>query len=97
MPLSPASVVTAQPDALSSGVGKETLILDFTSGTYYGLNEVGSRIWELLQSPRTILDLCQQLREEYEVDAERCLGSVIRLVEEMAERGLVTVDDGAAA
>jgi hypothetical protein len=86
------TVVAANPDAMSSSVGIETVILHFTAGTYFGLNEVGTRIWELVQTPRSVREIRDTLLEEYDVDAERCDRAVRSLLASLAEHGLITTD-----
>ena len=91
------STVVALKDALSSDVGGETVILHFSAGTYFGLDEVGTRVWKLVQQPCTVREIRDRLLEEYEVDPARCEDSVIRLLSDLAEHGLVTVDAAPAA
>ena len=58
-------------------------------GAYFGLDEIGSRVWELLEEPRSIDELCATLRGEYDVDPETCRGDVTALVERLREAKLV--------
>jgi hypothetical protein len=55
-------VVTEQQ--ITSQLGDESVILDLSDGIYYGLDPIGTRIWNLLESPRSVQDLCDQLQEE---------------------------------
>jgi hypothetical protein len=48
-----STVMTAK-DQVSSDLGDEVAILDLKGGTYYGLDAVGARIWNLIQKPRTV-------------------------------------------
>jgi hypothetical protein len=89
--------VVANEDTLSSAVGDETVILHFSAGTYFGLDEVGTRVWKLIEQPRTVRDLLDRLLEEYDVEPDRCRVAVSRLLEELTESGLVTVHAATAA
>jgi hypothetical protein len=95
--MTPDTVVVANPDAMTSSVGIETVILHFTAGTYFGLDEVGTRIWELVQQPRPVREIRDALLEEYDVDEERCDQAVRSLLASLAEHGLITVDAPSAA
>ena len=97
MTLSLSSVVVATTDQLSSELGGEAVILHMSRGVYFGLDEVGTRIWSLVQTPRRVSDVCAALQREYEVDAERCQDAVLRLLGEMLDGGLVEVADESAA
>ena len=90
------TAVAANPDALSSSVGIETVILHFTAGTYYGLDEVGSRIWELVQTPRQVREIRDTLLDEYDVEPERCEQTLFAFLGSLAEHGLISVDGEAS-
>lgn len=71
-------------------VGDEAVILDLGSGTYFGLDPVGARTWQLIGEGLTISEICEQLLAEYEVarvDLERDVGA---LIDELRSRGLVS-------
>jgi coenzyme PQQ synthesis protein D (PqqD) len=89
------SSVVAAKNQVSSDLGGEVAILDLEGGTYYGLDAVGARIWDLIQEPKTVEEIRNVLLEEYEVESERCERDVIRLLQELAEEGLVEVEYGA--
>src|SRR5688572_1904165 len=84
-------LVRNDDELLTTVVDGELIGMSVEQGACYGLNGVGTRIWDLLAEPRSIESLCDQLTEEYEVDASRCLNEVIDLVEELRAEGLVNV------
>ena len=83
------STVVASKDQVSSDLAGEAVILSLASAKYYGLDTVGSRIWQLVQMPTTIAAVRDAIMAEYEVDAERCEASIVRLLNELGEQGLV--------
>ena len=58
--------VSIPPQVMARTVGEETVILDLATGTYFGLDPVGARIWELMSEGRTLAEICDQMLEEYE-------------------------------
>jgi hypothetical protein len=58
---------------------------------YLGLNKVGQRIWDLIESPQTLASLVDQLVAEYDVDEADCTRDVSRYVEALVEHKLVRV------
>jgi hypothetical protein len=77
---------------ISSKVAGETVILNHTKGAYYGLDEVGVLIWDVLETgPQTIDSLCQAVIEEYEVDAETCRADIDGLLKDLISEKLVEV------
>lgn len=87
------STVVAAEGQVSSDLGDEVAILDFRAGMYYGLDAVGSRVWQLVQEPKRVSEIRDTLLEEYEVDPERCDRDLIGLLQRLAEEGLVEVRD----
>ena len=80
----------AAPDQVSSDLDGDAVILNLNSGVYFGLNPVGARVWELLQEPRTVDEICGTVRQEFEVEPDRCRRDLINLLEQMRNEGLVT-------
>ena len=57
---------------------------------YYGLNEVGARVWELMGDGRTVESICRELRGDYpDVDASTIRRDVEDLLGDLMEYGLV--------
>lgn len=79
------------PDILAAELGEETVMMSMAHNKYYGLDDVGSRIWALLLQPRTLAELCTTLQQEFEVDAETCEREVKVFVERLVNAGLVNV------
>jgi len=96
MPIVEMSTVVAVPNQVSSSLGAEAVILELTQGVYYGLNEVGARIWELLKEPRRAGEIRDVILDEYEVEPEAVTRDVLALLTELADRGLIEVRDGKA-
>lgn len=91
------SRVVSSGNQVSSDLGGEVAILDLKTGTYYGLDEVGTRIWGLIQEPADIEDLREMLLSEYEVEPGRCERDLISLLQDLADEGLVKVTDATPA
>jgi len=87
--LTGSTQIVPTPHATSCEVAGETVILDTASGQYFALNPVGSAIWQHLQKGCTLSALCEELRAEYNVTAERCEADVTALLDRLAERGLI--------
>jgi len=89
-----SSMVQAVPDQVAANLAEEVVILNLTDGVYYGLNPVGARIWNLIQTPRTVQAVLDILVQEYEVEPHRCQQDLLKLLQELAVKGLITVTHG---
>jgi hypothetical protein len=76
-------------EPLTAFVDGDTVMFSPDQGAYFGLDPIGTRIWDLLEQPRSIDEICATLCREYEVDAERCRAEVAALVDDMRASGLV--------
>ncbi len=89
--ISQDSVVVAGQDQVSSDLAGESVILSLKNGTYYGLNELGSVIWEFIQEPKTVADICESILQDYEVDSETCKSSVHALLSDLVDAQLIEI------
>ena len=83
------AVVSAEQ--LSTELGDEVVILGLKDSIYYGLHGVGTRIWQLLQTPHTLNDIVDVIVAEYDVDRETATGDLERLLDDLRSRGLVAI------
>jgi hypothetical protein len=72
-------------------VGEEVVVLDLATGTYFGLDPVGARMWELMAEGRTLGEICERMLQEYEVTREELERDTLRLAEELQEQGLIQI------
>ncbi len=70
--LSRQAVVVRSPDQLSGDLDGRVVLLSIENGEYYNMNEVGSRIWALLEQPITVTALIERLLEEFDVERAIC-------------------------
>ena len=67
----------------------EAVLLATESGRYFGLNEVGTRMWSLLRLHGEVEAVCRALLAEYDVPETRLREDVTRFVDTLAIRGLI--------
>ncbi len=79
--------------AVSTAIPGETVILDPTSGRYFGLDGVGTHAWEMLQTPTTLRAMIESITSEYDVDTTTCEHDLRALLEQLDGKGLVIVGD----
>jgi hypothetical protein len=92
-PMPDSAKVVASPDLLTTDFGDELVVLNLRDGFYYSLDDLGIRIWRLLQDPVTVRDIREAVTSEYEVDAVRCERDIRSFLDDLAGRGLIEVRD----
>ena len=83
--------VTIPPQVMARLVGDETVILDLASGTYYGLDPVGARIWQMMAEGKALASVCETLVDEFDVSRETLERDVLQLTKELCAKGLVNI------
>ena len=85
-------MIQPSPDVLFREIDKECVLLDLGSGTYFGLNAVGARMWQLIGQHAGLRTVFDQLCEEYDVAPDVLERDLIALVArlEKARLGEVT-------
>ena len=92
-PISLFSQVVAGSDQVAAQLDGEVVILGFQSGSYYGLDEVGASVWEMMQEPRIVSDICNAILEEYDVAREDCERDLLELLTDLASKQLIEVEN----
>jgi hypothetical protein len=87
--------VRVSEDVVFRELDGEAVLLHLGTGIYFGLNGVGTRIWNLLQQETSIQKVYGQLLAFYDVSPQQLQDDLISLIAEMREKGLV--QDGQAA
>ncbi len=76
-------------DVVAATLDDETVLLNVVSGVYFGLDEVGTRIWQLIVEGADDEAIVSQLAEEYDVDQAQLRSDVAAFLKELQENGLV--------
>jgi hypothetical protein len=74
---------------ISGRLHDELVMMDIDLGKYFSLNPVATRIWDILENPVDLDELCNRLQKEYEVEREQCYIDVKEYLAEMVKLGLV--------
>ena len=74
---------------VSCKVNDEVAILDLDRALYFGLQGVGVHIWDSLEQPRSIADLCASIRAEFDVSEDDCRADVAQILASLQAEQLV--------
>ncbi len=71
-------------------IGDDAVILDLDAGKYYGLNEVGAKIWQLIQADSNLGIIQSTLASEFDVDEQTLKRDAAVLLKSLLEAKLIT-------
>lgn len=83
--------ITFADTVFAQEVDDEMVILDMESENYFGLDEVGTSIWQAMQEHGTLQEVFDALLEQYEVEPDVLEKDLSDFVEKLLESGLVEV------
>lgn len=72
-------------------VDNDVIMLDMEQGKYFGLNEVGSIVWQYIEAPRSFEDIIQHLMNQFNVDEKTCRQETEVLIEKLKKANLVSI------
>lgn len=75
----------------------ELVCLNLATGVYFGLDQVGTRIWQLLQEHQSLQLVLEHLIEEYEVPEAQCREDLLKFAALGLEKGLFELQHGTTA
>lgn len=84
--------VTFAETVFAQEVDGEMVLLDMESENYFGLDEVGTSIWQAMQEKENLQDVLALLLEQYEVEQEMLENDLSAFVDKLVESGLVKLD-----
>jgi hypothetical protein len=91
MAFSSSKRITVPADVLVQDLGGEAVLLNLAGGRYFGLDEVGTRMWQVLTSSESVQAAYESLLSEYEVPPERLQQDLKELLDKLVAHGLVLV------
>lgn len=83
-------IVRAQ-GILASAIDDEMVMANLKTDTYYGLDPVSTRIWQLIETPQALAAICETLVTEFTVDLETCQREVAAFVQELLDAQIATI------
>lgn len=91
-PMNLNQTIILSPDVISQEVSGETVLLDLESENYFGLDEVGTRIWQLIKETNNLKTIYDTLLSEYDVQEDRLQQDLDTLLSEISGLGLITLE-----
>lgn len=88
-----ATRVSVCPGVMFRELEEEAILLELETGRYFGLDEVGTRIWSLIADDGSLETAFEALLEAYAVAPEELEQDLLRFVQTLAEQGLVQIED----
>ncbi len=89
--INPETVISRSDSLISNNLGEDIVMMDIDEGSYYGLESVAARIWELTEEPVSVATICKTLTSEYDVPEQKCLEEVAEFVGDLLTRKIIQI------
>lgn len=76
-------------ETISGRLHDELVMMDIQKGKYFSLNQVATQIWDMLEQPLSLEEVCSRLTSEFDIDPVQCRKEVELHLKEMQKLGLV--------
>ena len=93
MTINNTSHVSVPSETLINVLGSESVILSLKSERYFGLDEMGTRMWAVLTTAPSLQEAYDILLSEYEVEPGVLRRDLEELLQKFVDQGLVEVKD----
>lgn len=85
--------VSRSETLLSNNLGNDIVMMDIEKGLYYGMEKVAASIWNLIENPVMVENICKSLAKEYDVSPELCLAEVTPFLNDLLNREIIEIVD----
>jgi len=83
--------IVSSHEALWCDLHGEAMILNLTSGVYFGLEGIGSDLWAFIQTPHTLTEIIDHLCSRFDVRREVCQETIVNFLSQLAQHNLILI------
>lgn len=95
--MSPQALLSRHADTIATEIDGEVVLMSLATGRTFGLDKRASRIWALMETPRSVEAIVTELLKSYATTAEKCQEDVQAFAQKLADAHLASVAEPAGA
>jgi hypothetical protein len=84
-------IISRQKDVVFNKLDDEIVMMSIKNGEYYGLDNIGSRIWEIIEKPVSVRQIIDILKDEYSVSESQCKNDVNEFLDILLKKDLIQI------
>ena len=89
----PETVLVRNAGLSAAPIDRELVMLNPASDHYIALDEIGRAVWELLENPLPVDELCRRLSQRFDATPERIATDLLPFLSELSAEGIISVVD----
>jgi hypothetical protein len=83
------TIVSRNAEITFTEMDEEIVMVNIDRGEYYGLDNIASDVWGMLEEEMRLMDLCEALSKKYGIETGQCIKDTLPFIREMAENEVV--------
>ena len=85
--------ISVAKDVIFRELDGEMVILNLESGMYFGLDPIGTRIWQLCETHSSLGAVLEAMQNEFDAPDETLRTDLLALIDQLSSRGLITIQE----
>ncbi|MFN8579069.1 MAG: lasso peptide biosynthesis PqqD family chaperone [Candidatus Sericytochromatia bacterium] len=90
--ISLSSNIIKNDSLVASELDDGLVMMSLENSSYYGLDPIGKRVWEILEEKTSVENLISKLIEEYDISKDECQKDILELLNSFAKENLIIVE-----
>ena len=91
--LTPTTILARNPEIIANAIDDEIVMMSIEEGSYFGLNSIGSIIWQELEEAKSIESIISILLERFDVEEQTCREETIAFIENMIKNKTLVITE----
>ena len=87
------SVISRNPEIIHSAMDDEVVMMSVDQGLFFGVDKIGTHIWNLLETPAKVDGLIEKLIAHYDVDPELCKHDTLLFLNDMLLKKVILIEE----
>ena len=89
--ITPDTIIQRESGLLFNEIDGEVVMLSIENSEYYGMNEIGSQIWLMIEKPISLHDLLNNLISEFEISYIKCKEDTLEFLDLLIIKKLISI------
>lgn len=89
--LSLKNIISRNQDFYSSEIDDEAIMMNINDNSYYTVDEIGNKIWQLLENETSCEKICNRLIQQYDVSEEQCQKDTLTFLNQLLEHNAIKI------
>jgi len=85
------SLISRQKKIVFNKIDDEIVMMNIENNEYYGTDNIGARIWEIIEKPITFKGLVDLVLDEYDVTETNCVEDMKSFLYSLYEKNIIEI------